>query len=208
MASVRSIRTGRVGIEVKRLTDRLTPLIRQLRGRYDKLERREKVLVQVAGGLVGVFLAYNLVYVPALNMRDSLHSSVEAREREVITVQKMTDRVRGLSAELAVLEKKTVLPSKDFSLFSVIEKTLGQSVGRDKIGSITPADRKISNELTEFTVELKLTGLSLQQLVDALYGIKTLQVPVLVSSMNIKKRFQDPHTYDVDMTCFTLGKNG
>ena len=45
-----------------------------------------------------------------------------------------------------------------------------------------------------------------RQIVDALYGVKTLTAPVAVSNMHVTRRLQDPHTYDVEMTCIALAK--
>ena len=113
------------------------------------------------------------------------------------------DRLR---VELAEAEKGTVA-DKDFSLFSVIEQTLDHSVGRDKIGSITPSDRPLTGGFQQHIVDLKLTGLSLPQIVDTLYGVQSLPVPVTVSDLHIRQRTQDSYSYDVDMTCMALGRS-
>jgi hypothetical protein len=68
-------------------------------------------------------------------------------------------------------------------------------------------DKPISEQFTQHSAGLRLTGVSLAQLVDVLYKIKTIKVPVLVSDLSIKKHGQDAHAYDVDMTCSVLGKN-
>ena len=56
-------------------------------------------------------------------------------------------------------------------------------------------------------VDLKLTGLSLPQIVDTLYGVQSLPVPVTVSNLHIRQRTQDSYSYDVDMTCMALGRS-
>ena len=42
----------------------LAPTIAAARGRYQKLEPRERVLVQIAGALVALFIGFNLIYLP------------------------------------------------------------------------------------------------------------------------------------------------
>jgi len=80
-----------------------------------------------------------------------------------------------------------------------------KSVGRDKIGSITPgSDRKLADGFTEYSVQLKLANVNLAQLVDALYGINSLTMPIGVSTIRIQRRTQDTHSYDVDLTCVAL----
>ena len=56
-------------------------------------------------------------------------------------------------------------------------------------------------------MQLKLDNVDLAQLVDALYGINTLPMPIGVPNIRIQRRTQDPHSYDVDMTCVALAKN-
>ena len=97
---------------------------------------------------------------------------------------------------------------RDFSLFSVVQKTLSKSVGREKITSITPGDRVVTGGFKQYTVDVKLSGISLVQVVDTLYGVQTLTVPVTVSNFQLHEHGQDTHSFDVDLTCSALGKNG
>jgi len=181
----------------------------QARARFLKLEPRERVLVQIAGGVLSLFLIYNLVYLPIEDWRSSIETRIETRTRDLSDVQHLVDIYLQRKSELVTAEKATVPKSRDFSLFSIIEKSLTQSIGHDKIASITPGtDRKLSDGFTQYPVELKLQNVNLAQLVDALYGVKTLSSPVAVSDMRVTRRAQDPHSYDVDVTCIALSKNG
>jgi type II secretory pathway component PulM len=180
----------------------------QLQSRYQKLEPREKMLVKIAGAVVTLFLAYNLIYSPISNWRDSLDTTLETRHRELGEVQHLVDTYLQRKKELQAAERNTVPMGKDFSLFSVIEGSLTKTVGHDKIASINPdADRKLSDGFVQYSVDLKLQNVSLGQIVDALYGVKTLSAPVAVSNMHVTRRLQDSHTYDVEMTCIALGKS-
>lgn len=191
-----------------RLRAAVEPHLNQLRARYQKLEPRERILAKIAGGLGALVVAYNFLYLPIMGLRVGLNDQIAERQRDLSQVRGMVRTYLELKSEVATAHKRTVPSGKDFSLFSVVEKTLSQSVGRNKLGSITPAaDKKVAGNLTEYRVDLQLTNLNLAQLVDALYGLKTLPVPVTVSNLRIKRRFQDPHSYDVDITCVALGKN-
>jgi hypothetical protein len=190
-----------------RVSDAIRPRIEQLQSRYQKLESRERKLVKIAGGVFALLLVYNLLYLPISNWRDSLDTTLETRRHEIGTVQHLVDTYVQRKKQLQDAERNTVPIGKDFSLFSVIERSLTLSVGHDKIASITPsADRKLSDGFTQYSVDLKLQNVSLGQIVDALYGVKTLSAPVAVSNMRITRRIQDSHTYDVEMTCIALAK--
>ena len=188
--------------------DAIAPLRAQLQARYQKLEPRERTLVKVAVIVFTLFMVYNLVYSPLIGWRDSIDTAIETDQREIGNVQHLVDTYIARKKQLRDAEKNTVPIGKDFSLFSVIEKSLTTTVGHDKIASITPgADRKLSDGFVQYNVELKLQNVNLAQIVDALYGIKTLSAPVAVSNMHVTRRLQDPHTYDVEITCIALAKS-
>ncbi len=193
---------------LKQAATRVDPLIAQARGRYQKLEPRERMLVQIAGGLVGVFLIYNLIYMPIVDLGSGLQDKIVQRQHDLAEVRGLAATYAQLKANLASAERRTVPLGKDFSLFSVVEASLTKSVGRQKIGSITPgSDRKLADGFTEYSVQLKLDNVNLAQLVDALYGINSLSMPIGVSNIRIQRRTQDTHSYDVDLTCVALAKN-
>jgi type II secretory pathway component PulM len=193
---------------LKLAAERVDPLIAQGRSRYEKLEPRERILVQVAAGLLGIVLLYNLVYSPIVDLSSGLGDKIVQRQRDLAEVRHLAATYAQLKTDLANAEKHTVPLGKDFSLFSIVESSMTKSVGRDKIGSITPgSDRKLSDGFTEYSVVLKLDNVSLGQLVDALYGINSMAMPIGVSNIRIQRRTQDTHSYDVDLTCVALAKN-
>lgn len=185
----------------------LAPLAAALRARYQKLEPRERVLVQILGAVFALFLAYNFVYSPIASTVGGLSSRIQQRQHDAVEVEHMMRTYWRLQADLATMRKRTVPAGGDFSLFSVIEQALTRAPGKSKIGSITPADKQIPGGLTQHTVEVRLNALSLAQIVDMLYGLQTMNVPVTVSSLHVSRRTQDSHTFDVEMTCVALGRN-
>jgi type II secretory pathway component PulM len=193
---------------LKQAAARVDPMLAQARLRYLKLEPRERLLVQVAGGLLGIFLIYNLIYLPIVDLSSGLQDRIVQRQNDLAEVRRLAATYAQLKADLASAERHTVPLGKDFSLFSVIEASMTKSVGRQKIGSIAPGqDRKLTDGFTEYSVQLKLANVSLAQLVDALYGINSLPMPIGVSTIRIQRRTQDTHSYDVDLTCVALAKN-
>ncbi|MGH7925941.1 MAG: type II secretion system protein GspM [Candidatus Binatus sp.] len=193
---------------LKQAATRVDPLIAQARGRYQKLEPRERILVRVAAGLVGVFLLYNLIYTPIVDLSSGLQNKIVQRQRDLAEVRRLAATYARLKMQLTSAERHTVPLGKDFSLFSVVEASMTKSVGREKIGSITPgSDRKLADGFTEYSVVLKLDNVNLAQVVDALYGINALSMPIGVSNIRIQRRTQDTHSYDVDLTCVALAKN-
>lgn len=185
---------------------RLAPLAAQLRARYDKLEPRERMLVQIAGVLLAVIIVWSFIVSPLAAAIGGLDGRIAARQHDLDSVRRLVDDYARVKTALAQAEHNTVPESRDFSLFSVVESAFTKSVGRAKIASITPsADRKLEGGLVQYTVQLRLTAVSLAQVVDALYSVQNLSVPISVTNLRIERRTQDTHTYDVDITCIALG---
>ncbi len=185
-----------------------SPRYRALRARYYKLDKRERLLVRLAGVVAAGFLAYNLIYLPIVSYQAGLEDEIVARQRDLTDVRQMVVTYQRLKTELATLEKNTAPPARDFSLSSMLSSALNGAVETDKIGGIsTQPDKPVSDQFTQYSAILRLNGINLKQLVDVLFQIKSLKVPVVVSNLSIRKHGTDAHAYDVDMTCSVLGKN-
>jgi hypothetical protein len=206
-ASITRLR-ARLAPYVERLEAIVGPPWSRARAWYEKREPREKVLLRILGVVVGLLFLYNAIYVPMISLRQDLADRAITRQQQLIDVRGMMRTYERLRTELAATEKHTVPGGNDFSLFSVLEQTLTKSVGREKIGSITPGDHPVPGGFTQYTVDVKLNGISLAQVVDTLYGVQVLTVPVTVSNLQVREHAQDAHSYDVDMTCMALGKRG
>jgi type II secretory pathway component PulM len=203
-------RTGTlIGPYARQARTRVDPYIEQGRARYQKLEPRERWLVQIAAVLVGALVVYNFVYLPIIGIGTALQDKIAERRHDLVDVRRLVATYSALKTDVATAEKRTVPLSRDFSLFSVIEVAMTKSVGHDKIASIAPGtDRKVSDTFTEFSVQLKLNNVSLQQVVDALYSLSNLPVPVGIDNLHIARRTPDTHTFDVDLECVALARNG
>lgn len=203
------LRDSAVGNYFRQASGWTSPRYRALRARYYKLDKRERLLVQLAGVVTAGFLAYNLIYLPIVSYQAGLEDEIVARQRDLTEVRQMVVTYQRLKTELATLEKNTAPPARDFSLSSMLSSALNGAVGTDKIGGIsTQPDRPVSDQFTQYSAVLKLNAISLKELVDVLFQIKSLKVPVVVSNLSVRKHSPDnPHAYDVDMTCSVLGKN-
>jgi Type II secretion system (T2SS), protein M len=194
--------------QTRRLRAQIDPYLAQARARYDKLEKRERLLVQIAAGLFALFMLYNLIYSPIVDYVEGLDERIVMREHDLAGVQRLVDSYATVKADLNAVQHNTVPGGKDFSLFSVVEASFSKSLGHEKIGSITPqSDRNLPDGLVQYSVQLKLNDVSLAQIVDALYAVRTLPMPVGIGNLRIQRRMQNSHSFDVDLTCVALGRS-
>jgi len=164
--------------------------------------------LRLLGGLVILLFIYNLIYLPVRGWRDELVERVAARQQQLTLLRGMMRNYERLRVELASTQRRTVPGGKDPALFSVLEMTLTNSIGRAKIGSITPSEHQVPGGFEQYTVDVKLSEISLPQIVDTLYNLQSLNVPITIPNLQIHQHARDSHSYDVDLTCMALGKAG
>lgn len=194
--------------QTRRLRAEIDPYVARARARYDKLEKRERLLLQIAAGLLALFVVYNLIYSPIADYVDGLDERIAAREHDLASVPRLVATYAAVKADLNAVQHNTVPGGKDFSLFSVVEASFSKSLGHEKIASITPqADRRLPDGLVQYSVQLKLNDVSLAQIVDALYAIRALPMPVGIANLRIQRRAQNTHSFDVDLSCVALGRS-
>jgi type II secretory pathway component PulM len=159
-----------------------------------RLSPRERQFVAAAGiVLVGAFL-YLLVIDPLWQLHIDLRARVAAKERELQDIMNL--RQEYLAAK-NVVDHMQAAVSADFSPVSFLEALTNTTIGQDKIAAITPTNREIRGAATLETVELKLSGVSLRELVDLLYKLDTTGAILRPTKLSIKKRYKDPYTFDV-----------
>jgi general secretion pathway protein M len=172
---------------------------------YQRLSSRERTLVGLAVGGITVALVYTMIWQPIEDQRVQLAKRIQTKQRELVEMQQMRESYLDLLAQFDLREKIIEKADPHFSLFPHIEATVSQVLGgREKIASMNPQNKDISGTYREESVELKLTAVSLQQLVDLLYHIEKSDQPLRLTRLQVKKRAREPQTFDVTATVSML----
>ena len=146
----------------------LSPIINA----YQRLSSRERSLVGLAAAALAVIAIYTLVWQPIEDARAQLAKRIQVKNKELTDIQHMRDAYLDLKNQYDLRE--TIIGKADpkFSLFPHIEATVSQVLGgREKIASMNPQNKDLGGAYREDSVELKLNGVSLQQLVDGLNAL-------------------------------------
>lgn len=177
-----------------------TPLL----AAYQRLSSRERLLVGLATGAVLVIALYSFVWEPLDEGRAMLARRIQVKKAELAEMQRMREDYLALLNQFELRQKIIERADPKFSLFPHIEATVGQVVGREKIASMNPTNKDIEGVYREESVEIKLNGISLQQLTDLTYRIEKSPQPLRVTRMQIKKRLREPQSFDVTATVSML----
>jgi type II secretory pathway component PulM len=177
---------------------------RQITNAYQRLSSRERTLVGLASGALLVIGLYTLIWQPLEDGRALLGRRIQTKQRELVEMQQMREDYLDLLTKFELRQGIINKADAKFSLFPHIEATVGQVVGRDHISSMNPQNKEIAGAYREESVEIKLSAVSLQQLVELMYKIEKGQQPMRFTRLQVKKRLREPQTFDVTATVSML----
>jgi len=166
-----------------------------------RLSPREQRFVHAAGLVLGAMALYFLAIDPLWQMQVDWQVRVAAKERELQEIVAL--RQEYLTVKSAV-ERARSTAGADVSPVAFLEELSTNIVGQEKVLAITPVTQENKPDMTVETVELKLSGVSLRELVDLLYKIDTTGARLHPTRLSIKKRYKDPYTFDVVLTALAI----
>ncbi len=161
----------------------------------ERLSPRERLLVGGAAAVTALLLLW-LIAGTLGDRREMLQAQIAASERDLSEVAGMRDRYLRLRAERDVVQRRLLSVGSDFSLFSYLEGIGRESLSPDRIAAMNPSTRSVSEELQEEDVEMRLSAVSLRDMVTLLYRVEKSDSPLLVSRLQMKKRYDQPYIFD------------
>lgn len=171
---------------------------------YARLAPRERLLLGVAAVSVVLISLYSFVWEPLQSSRAQMERRIALKQKEILEIQKQRDLYLDLRRHIDA--NRAVLSQDDpgFSLFAYMDNAISQAVGREHVASMNPTNKNIGTEYQEQQVEVRLTQISLQQLVDLLYRVEKGDHPLRFSRLQVKKRYNDIRNFDVTATVSLL----
>ena len=164
----------------------------------ERLSPRERLLLGV-GAAAGVLVLIWVVAGALAERRAALVAQIAASERDLAEMGRLRDRYLQLRSERDVVRRRLDRGGADFSLFAHLEGVARDVVTRERIAAMNPSTRSVAEDLQEEDVEMRLSGVSLRELVALLYRVEKSDLPILVSRLQMKKRFDQPFVYDATL---------
>lgn len=164
----------------------------------ERLAPRERLLL---GGTAAVTLLVLLWLVASTlaERRQLLVAQIAASERDLAEMTTLRDRYVRLRAERDAIQRRLAAGGADFSLFSHLEGVSREALSADRVAAMNPSTRSLSDALQEEDVEMRLSAVSLRDLVTLLYRVEKADLPLLVSRLQLKKRFDQPYVFDATL---------
>jgi hypothetical protein len=182
-------------------------LLQRLAALVGRLSPRERVLLGV-GTAAGLVVLIWVLAGALAERRAALVAQIAGSERDVTEMARLRDRYLQLRSERELVRRKLERGGADFSLFAHLEGLARDVVTRERIAAMNPSTRSVAEDLQEEDVEMRLAGVSLRDLVALLYRVEKSDLPLLVSRLQMKKRFDQPFVYDATLVVGRLRTSG
>ena len=153
-----------------------------------KLKKREKNLIYLVSGFICLIIISRFVVSPVMENRERLERVVMAKTEiieKMIENKKEYDSIIRESKELKGNFSKR---DKGFTLFSFLDRLSGETGIKDNIAYMKPSTSSTrGSEKKIISVEIKLQGINVQQLISYLYKIETSKNILFVRRLSISK---------------------
>jgi general secretion pathway protein M len=177
-----------------------------LQERWRHLATRERTIVAVGGIVVLVSLIVLLVVDPLLDRIDRL-------ERQAVRKSKDRGELSVLAAEYAAKQARIVkleqrLPPIDgpFSLLAFMEEAAASVQIRDRIVGMQPQQPTMMQGYQENSVDLRLDGVQLPQLLALLVALEQAPYDVQVRHLQVKPKYDNPVNLDATLRIVSYAK--
>jgi hypothetical protein len=161
----------------------------------ERLSPRERLLLGGAA-CVTVLLVLWLVASGLGDRRQLLAAQITASERDLAEMTALRDRYARLHADRDAVQRTVGAGGADFSLFSYLEGVSREVLTPEHVSAMNPSTRAVNDELQQEEVEMRLSAVSLRDLVRLLYRVEKTDLALLVSRLQLKKRFDQPYVFD------------
>ena len=153
-----------------------------------KLTKREKYSIFALSGVICLFVLFQFIIFPFLDKRKVL-------KRTFMTKAQMLEEITALRSEYNIIKKRNELSKvrfanreKDFTLFSFLDKLTGKARIKKHVTYMKPSTSTQKNSPYKISqVEMKLQGLTLQQLTSYLHMVETSKNMVNIKRLSISK---------------------
>lgn len=161
-----------------------------------RLSAREKAVVAVGGGFLGILAFWLGVWEPVQSHLALLDRRVEAKRAEYRKVEDLASRFSRLRGRIEGIEAD-LKRSRNFSTLSFLEGLAKSQRVQDKIVQMKPKGGEITRYYRENGVEVKMEKIRLPDLVQYLYQVENSPHLLRIKQLQIRPRFDDPDLLDV-----------
>lgn len=173
----------------------------------NNLEKREKIVLVVGGVFIFCFLLFQVVIGPYFEAKGKLEKSLQRKKNEAIEIVLLQQDYQELKARQGGIAKRLQKRNPQFSLFSFLEKQATDVKVKQQVTYMKPSTTDLEDGFRESTVEMKIEEVTLNQLVDFLLKIESVENVVVVRRIAIQKSNKTSGLLDIVISIITFEKS-
>ncbi len=170
-----------------------------------ELKQREKKIIFACAGLAAVIIVYFSMISPALSKRIELKTRLQQAQSQSVELKLLKQQFDQITRETEKINSRIRNRPRGFTLFSFLDQTASRLNLKNNLAAMKPSKRIIDKNLVEDVVEVRLEGISLENLVSYLYEIERTGTAVVISSIRIQPESRLNGGLNVYMLVTSLG---
>jgi general secretion pathway protein M len=170
-----------------------------------QLKEREKKIVAACVIVAAVIIVYFALISPALSKRIELERQIKQTRMQSVELKLLKRQYDQILKETEKINQKVKNRPRNFTLFSFLDQTASRLNLKNNLAAMKPSRRTLDKNLVEDMVEVRLEGISLENLVSYLYEIERTGAAVAISSIRIQPESRLGGGLNVQMLVNSLG---
>ena len=151
-----------------------------------QLEPREKIVLIAGGCFVFLFVSIQFIITPYIESRDKMILSIARYQQELINIKQLSKQYSQQDKNQNTIVTKIANRANNFSLFTFLEKQSETAGVKNKVKYMKPSLNETPEELDEAIVEMKVQGLTLEDLVNFLQLTESEKNVVFIRKMTLQ----------------------
>jgi type II secretory pathway component PulM len=168
--------------------------------------KREKNIVMICAAVVLVAFIHWIFVAPALKKRSNLSREIAKSRKQLKEYRLLERQYDQILDETRKIRRGMAGRSDNFALsVSFIEQTAAKLAIEGNLTGMKPSRQNLDSNLVEDMVEVRLEGISLENLVAYLYEIEKTGAAIAVSNINIAPESRLGGGLNVSMLVTSIG---
>lgn len=153
-----------------------------------KLSKRERAAIWTGIAFIGLFVLFRLVVFPFVDQKERIERTLKINSGHLSEIRLMKAEYEALKRNASSSRFRFEKRSKGFTLFSFLDRLAGEVGIKENIAYMKPSTTVQKESAYKISlVEMKLTGITMEQMTQYLYKIETSKNMVSIKRLSLTK---------------------
>ncbi|BBO67447.1 hypothetical protein DSCA_13770 [Desulfosarcina alkanivorans] len=153
-----------------------------------KLNKREKISVAAAAAAIVIFVVLQFLVFPLFENNARLSQTIATRQQELEQIRLLQAEYRQTAQKADQAKRHLRTRKRGFTLFSFLEALAGKTGVKSRISYMKPSTTAQKDSPYRLSmVEMKLSEITMPQLLAYLHGIETSRDMIAIKRLSISK---------------------